>query len=335
MIRVGLIGHGYWGANLARNLADSTDLDLAVVCDTDLGRLDDARRRYPAARCTLNADTVFGYPDVEAVVIAAPASAHYPLAVSALDAGKHVLVAKPLAQTVADAEQLEQLALARGLVLMVDHTFVYTGAVRKMKELVDGGLGRLLYFDSVRVNLGRFQSDADVIWDLAPHDLSILDHLTAGTANTPTFVRAVGADHLNRGYADMAYLHVEHAGGLVAHIHVNWLSPVKIRRTLLAGEQRMLVYDDLEPSEKVRVYDRGASRSREALLVDYRYGDMHAPKLDFTEALAVECQTFADCIIGGAANMRSLSDAHAGVNVVRVLEAASRSLAAGGDRVLV
>ena len=268
-------------------------------------------------------------PEIDAVVIATPVSTHYELAKRALEQGKHVLVEKPMTRTAAEGEELIALAEQNGLVLMVDHTFIYTGAVRKMKELIDRReLGKLYYFDSVRVNLGIFQHDIDVLWDLAPHDLSILTHLISAT---PTHVSATGADHVGHGFADIAYLTVYYASSFLAHFHVNWLSPVKVRQILIGGDRRMLVYDDMEPSEKVRVYDSGIQVTTQegiyATLVDYRTGDMWAPKLDVSEALSIECAHFVDCV---RFKKMPITGGAAGLAVVRLLEAASRSLAAKG-----
>ena len=279
---------------------------------------------------TEDSSAILDDPEIDAVVIATPVSTHYELAKRALEQGKHVLVEKPITRTSAEAEELIELAAARDLVLMVDHTFIYTGAVRKMKELIETGeLGELYYFDSVRVNLGVFQHDADVLWDLAPHDLSILTHLIP---KPPNYVSAVGVDHIGTGYADMAYLTVYFENSFLAHVHVNWLSPVKVRQILIGGDRRMLVYDDTEPSEKVRVYDSGIKVTTQegiyARLVDYRTGDMWAPKLELREALSTECAHFVDCV---RLKKMPVSGGAAGLLVVRMLEAASKSLASRGE----
>jgi predicted dehydrogenase len=282
-------------------------------------------------KVTENADEVFADPMVEAVVIATPVSAHFALAKQALEKGKHVMVEKPMTRTVAEGEELVALAEKNGLVLMVDHTFIYTGAVRKMKEILDvGELGEIYYFDSVRVNLGLFQHDIDVLWDLAPHDLSILTYLLP---KPPKYVTAVGADHTGSGLADIAYMTVHFDSNLLAHFHVNWLSPVKVRQILISGSRRMLVYDDMEPSEKVRVYDSGIKiASQEGIyktLVDYRTGDMWAPKLEVREALSVECAHFVDCV---RFSKMPVTSGTVGLAIVKLLEAASKSLAAHGSR---
>ena len=332
MVRIAIIGYGYWGPNLLRNLAETDGAQVVWCADRRPERCALAKRRHPMIRVTDNVDDVLENPDVDAVVIATPVSTHYALAKQALEKGKHVLVEKPMTRTVAEGEELVALAQKKGLVLMVDHTFIYTGAVRKMKEIVSAGeLGHLYYFDSVRVNLGLFQHDIDVLWDLAPHDLSILTYLLA---SPPKYVSAVGADHTGSGLADIAYMTVQYADRFIAHFHVNWLSPVKVRQILIGGDRRMLVYDDMEPSEKVRVYDRGIQvTSQEGIyktLVDYRTGDMWAPKLEFREALAAECVHFVDCV---SLKKMPWSSGDAGLAVVKLLDAASKSLAADGQRI--
>jgi len=333
-MRIGVIGYGYWGPNLVRNFAEIDGVEVRWCADTRSDRQALAKRRYPLLNVTADPRDIFKDSAIDAVVVATPVFTHYPLVRQALQEGKHVLVEKPLARTVAEGEELRELAEKKGLVLMVDHTFIYTGAVRKMKEIIDvGELGDLHYFDSVRVNLGLFQHDVDVIWDLAPHDLSILAYLVH---ERPKYVSAVGANHTGSGLSDVAYLSLHYESSFIAHFHVNWLSPVKIRQILIGGSRRMLVYDDTEPSEKVRVYDRGVKVATEEgiykTLIDYRTGDMWAPKLELREALAVECEHFIECV---RFKKMSASSAAAGLEVVRLLEAASRSLAAGGGRVAV
>jgi len=333
-MRIGVIGYGYWGPNLVRNFAEIDGVEVRWCADTRADRQALAKRRYPLLNVTADPRDIFKDSAIDAVVVATPVFTHYPLVRQALQEGKHVLVEKPLARTVAEGEELRELAEKKGLVLMVDHTFIYTGAVRKMKEIIDvGELGDLHYFDSVRVNLGLFQHDVDVIWDLAPHDLSILAYLVH---ERPKYVSAVGANHTGSGLSDVAYISLHYESSFIAHFHVNWLSPVKIRQILIGGSRRMLVYDDTEPSEKVRVYDRGVMVATEEgiykTLIDYRTGDMWAPKLELREALAVECEHFIECV---RFKKMSASSAAAGLEVVRLLEAASRSLAAGGGRVAV
>ncbi len=331
-IRVGIIGYGYWGPNLVRNLLATEGVEVVYCAEQRPDRRELAARQYPTLKVVEDSDRIIDDGDVDAVVVTTPVTTHHHLAKRALEAGKHVLVSKPITRSVAEAEELVELAERRGLVLMVDHTFVYTGAVRQIKELVDAGeFGDLYYFDSVRVNLGIFQHDIDVVWDLAPHDLSILTHLVPAT---PKGVSAVGADHVGSGFADMAYITVYYDNGFMAHTHVNWLSPVKVRQILIGGTRRMLVYDDTEPSEKVKVYDSGIKVTTQegiyATLVDYRTGDMWAPKLELREALSVECAHFVDCI---RFKRVPFTSGAAGVQVVKLLEAASQSLAAEGRRV--
>jgi predicted dehydrogenase len=331
-MKVGVIGYGYWGPNLVRNLAEMEGADLRWCADKRPDRRALAKKRYPFLQVTEDAADVIDDPALDAVVIATPVSTHYPLAKQALERGKHVLIEKPMARSAAEAQELLELAERNGLVLMVDHTFIYTGAVRRMKEILDvGELGELYYLDSVRVNLGFFQSDIDVLWDLAPHDLAILTYLVR---ETPQFVSATGANHTGSGLADVAYMTMHFANNFIAHFHVNWLSPVKIRQMLIGGSRRMLVYNDMEPSEKVRVYDRGVRVTTEEniykTLVDYRTGDMWAPKLENREALAVECDHFVECV---RFHKVPWSNAAAGLTVVRLLEAAAKSIAAGGARV--
>jgi predicted dehydrogenase len=330
-MNIGVIGYGYWGPNLLRNLSETPGVNALWCVDSRRERRELARKRYPDIAITDRMEDVLKDARVTAVAIATPVSTHYALAKKALEHGKHVLVEKPMTRTVAEAEELVALARQKGVLLMVDHTFIYTGAVRKTKALLDAGeLGNLYYFDSVRVNLGLFQHDIDVLWDLAPHDLSILSHLIP---QRPRCVTAVGTDHTGSGLVDVAYMTVHYEDSFLAHFHVNWLSPVKMRRILVGGSRQMLVYDDMEPSEKLRLYDRGINvTTREGIyrtLVDYRMGDMWAPKLEIREALAVECDHFAECV---RKLKKPLSDGEAGLSVVRLLEAASKSMAAHGQQ---
>ena len=327
MIGVGIIGYGYWGPNLVRNLAEARGAVVRSLCDLNGARLALASARYPAARAVADPRDLIADASVDAVAIATPVSTHFDLAMRALQAGKHVMVEKPLAATAADAERLAEEADRRGLVLMVDHTFVYTGAVRKIKEIIDSGdLGEIYYYDSVRVNLGLFQHDVSVIWDLAVHDLSILDHVLP---RRPASVSATGMSHVAGGPENIAYLTLFFPDSLIAHFHVNWLAPVKVRRTLIGGGRKMIVYDDIEPSEKVKVYDRGISVSDGSaegvykMLVSYRTGDMWAPRVDVTEALQVEVAHFLRCI---DERERPITGGDAGVRVVRILEAATESM---------
>ncbi len=337
MINVGLIGYGYWGPNLARNFAETDGVRLAAVADGRADRRNAAERRYPGIATVEGALAMIDRADVDAVVIATPLDTHFPLAKAAIERGKHVLVEKPFAASKADAETLASLADQRGVRLMVDHTFVYNGAVRRIRQLIDRReLGELLYLDSVRVNLGLLQHDSNVIWDLAVHDLSIMDYLIDAR---PVAVSADGTTVGGLGHENVAYVTVHFDSGFLAHFHVNWLAPVKIRQMLLGGRQRMLVYDDTDPSEKVRVYDKGVDvdgvdvrdgEMRRQILISYRTGDMYAPTFDRREALALVAREFADSI---AERRAPLTDAAAGIRVVSLLEAANQSLKAQGGRV--
>lgn len=298
--------------------------------DLDPARLERVRDRYPSIRITTDYRRLIDDSEIDAIVIATPISTHYHLAREALQAGKHVLVEKPLAESAEQCRHLTALAAARGLVLLVDHTFLYAGAVRKIKELIDADeLGEIYYYDSVRINLGLFQHDSNVIWDLAPHDVSIMTYLLGAV---PERVSAVGASHVNERVENIAYVTMLFHDRLLAHLHVNWLAPAKVRRTVIGGSKKMVVYDDMDMSEKVKVYDSGAHLSNDPdhiyrTMVEYRTGDMYAPKLDKAEALAVECAHFIACIREGAT---PISGAALGTHTVRVLEAADRSLRAGG-----
>jgi predicted dehydrogenase len=337
-VKVGMIGCGYWGPNLLRNLAENEAAELSWICDLDTRRLAAMGRRYPAARQTADCKLLFADPSLDAVVIATPVWTHFSFAKAALEAGKHVLVEKPLTANVGEAEQLVELAERNGLILMVDHTFVYTGAVRKIREMVTSGeLGDLLYFDATRINLGLFQDDINVVWDLAPHDFSIMDFVIG---RQPAAVTATGSCHIKKKIENIAYVMLHFPDEFIAHFHFNWLSPVKIRHTLLAGSRKMVVYDDIEPTEKVRVYDSGVTTSekeddldREAAyrtLVSYRTGDVWVPKLDTTEALRYVCEEFLTAI---SEKRSPLTDGHAGLRVVRLLDAAQRSIDRGGSQI--
>ena len=331
MIRIGVIGYGYWGPNLVRNFADLPTATVAMVADLRRDRLAQVERRYPGTRTTTDPSELVADAGVDAVVIATPVEYHYPLAMAALEAGKHVLVEKPLASSSEQAARLIDEAARRRLVLMVDHTFVYTGAVQKMRDLTRGGdLGDIYYYDSVRINLGLFQHDVNVLWDLAVHDLSIMDFVLQ---QQPVAVSATGLAPVQGRPENIAYMTMFFSGSLIAHVHVNWLAPVKIRRTLLGGSRRMVVFDDLEASEKVKVYDRGISvdpspENVYQMLVGYRTGDMWAPKLAQIEALSAEAAHFVECVDHGTS---PLTDGTAGLRIVRLLEAASASMAARGQ----
>lgn len=326
MIKVGVIGYGYWGPNLVRNFMAAPGSSVEAVCDLKEERLAPLRKLYPSVRTSNDTRELIRDPTVDAVVIATPVSSHFDLAMEALRAGKHVLVEKPLAATSVEARQLIDEATNRKLVLMVDHTFVYTDAVRKMRELIStGALGDIYYYDAVRVNLGLFQHDVNVIWDLAIHDLSIMDYVLP---NKPVAISATGISHVPGQPENVAYITLFFAESQIAHVHVNWLTPVKVRHTLIGGSEKMILYDDLEPSEKLKVYDKGITvtpgpEDVYKMLVSYRSGDMWAPRLDNTEALQTEAIHFTDCIENGSVPE---TDATAGLRMVTMIEAAEQSL---------
>src|SRR3989441_5844981 len=324
MLKLGVVGYGYWGPNVVRNFSSQPDCRVVAICDKNPHAVALALNRHPAVHATSNADEVMSSPEIDAVAVVTPVSTHYQLARKALENGKHVFVEKPFTATSAQAEELIEFAERKNLVIMVDHTFLFTGAVRKIKELVDdGALGPLYYYDSTRVNLGLFQHDVNVIWDLAPHDLSIMDHLIG---LEPELVVATGGAHLN-GLEDVAYITLYFPNNVTAHINVNWLSPVKVRTTLVGGQRKMVAWNDLERTEKIKIYDRGVEVGTEQgvhqLLVSYRSGDMWAPKVEETEALQLETRYFLDCVAEGK---RPFNDGRAGLRVVKMLEAADASL---------
>jgi predicted dehydrogenase len=325
MIRVGVIGYGYWGPQVARNFSGLEGCEVAVVCDESSERLKQAKQALPNARLTSDVSDVVRSTNIDAVAVVTPVWTHFELAKAVLENGKHVFVEKPFTSTAVQAEQLIDLADKKKLQIMVDHTFLFTGPVRKIRELIDEGtLGKLYYYDSTRVNLGLFRHDVNVIWDLAPHDFSIIDYLIKGTPET---LIATGERHVN-GLEDLAYITVYFSDSMIAHMSVNWLSPVKVRTTLIGGEKKMVVWNDLEADEKIKVYDKGAEvkngeRGVHDLLVGYRSGDMWAPRVQQTEALRMEAKYFLDCIQSGEA---PINDGRAGLRVVRLLEAADKSL---------
>jgi predicted dehydrogenase len=329
-VRVALIGYGYWGPNLLRNFNEVDGASMVACSDLSPERLAKIRKRHPGITLTQNYEELLHDPNIDAVVIATPVSTHYPIARQALECGKHVMIEKPIADSSEHAMDLIERAAHHRRVLMVDHTFIYTSAVRKLRDMVDNGdLGNILYFDSVRVNLGLFQKDINVIWDLAPHDLSIMDFLLR---MNPVAMTAVGASHAGNGMVNMAYLTLTFPNNLLAHFHVNWLAPVKIRMTLVGGSKKMVVYDDLEVTEKIRLYDKGlvingSPEKKYEAMINYRNGDVWIPKLDASEALSHAAKEFVSAISEGR---QSLTDGIAGYRVVRLLEAAQVSLDNGG-----
>jgi len=324
MVKFGVVGYGYWGPNVVRNLDRLESAEVVAVCDKSPASRKKVAKAYPDVLVTEDSAELISSPDIDAVAVVTPVWTHYELAKAALLNGKHVFVEKPFTSNAAQAQELIELAAQRNLKIMVDHTFLFTGAVTKIKQLLDdGSLGKLYYYDSTRVNLGLFQHDVNVVWDLAPHDLSIIDHLIE---QTPEAISATGQTHLN-GHEDVAYITVYFPDKVIAHINVNWLSPVKVRTTLIGGEKKMLVWNDLEADEKIKIYDKGVKvTSREGLydlLVHYRSGDMWAPQIEQVEALTRELSYFVDCI---ANDKTPVNDGEAGLRVVRMLEAANESI---------
>lgn len=330
MIGIGIAGFGYWGPNLLRAFSAVPVACVRAVCDLRPELLEAARHRNPTLRLTASFDDLLQASDIDAIVIATPVSTHFELALAALRSGKHVFVEKPMCDSSRRAAELVEEASRRRLTLMVDYPYIYSSAVRKIRDLIASReIGDLYYYDSVRINLGRFRHDVDVIWDLAAHDLAILEHLTGGE---PTRILATGARHFPTEPHNLAYVTLYYPDGLIAHIHVNWLAPLKVRRTLIGGSRKMILYDDLDPSEKVRIYDCGVTwqRDRESphqLRVGYRAGDLYAPWLEISDALDNAALHFAGCVSSGA---RPLTDGETGLRVLRQLEAATASLEANG-----
>jgi predicted dehydrogenase len=333
MIRIGVVGYGYWGPNLVRNFAETPGAEIAAVADLDTNKLATVKRRFPAVHTTTNFNDLLSDTSIDAVAIATPVNTHYELAMAALKAGKHVWVEKPMTETLEQAQRLVDEAERRGKVLHVDHTFIYTGAVQKMAEIIKAdALGKIYYYDSIRVNLGLFQRDVSVISDLAVHDFSILDHLFG---EQPAAVTASGMNHFPGTPENLAYVTLYYDSGMIAHANVSWLAPVKVRQILVGGSKKMVTYDDLEPSEKIKIYDKGVSFTDDPakiqeMRVGYRTGDMWAPKLAVTEALRVEGEQFVNCVRD---SKKSLTDGRLGLRVVQLIEAASESMRNKGKTV--
>jgi predicted dehydrogenase len=328
-IRVGIIGYGYWGTNLVRNFFGTENCTLAAVADGSTDRLSLLAKNFPSVKGMRSGEELIDDTMIDAIVIATPVKTHFPLAKRALEKGKHVLIEKPMTSSVAESRELIEIAEKKGLTLMVDHTFLYTGAVQKMRELVDGQIiGSPQYFDSTRINLGLFQSDVNVLWDLAPHDISILTYLIS---EKPCSVNATGISHTRNHIENIAYMTVNYPFNFIAHFNCSWLSPVKVRQTLIGGDKKMIVYNDLEPSEKIRVYDTGfthkTDEDRKMIMVDYRTGDIFIPKVATKEALSVMASDFVDSIIHKRAPKAS---AQLGLQVVEILEASQQSIKNGG-----
>jgi predicted dehydrogenase len=324
VVKFGVVGYGYWGPNVVRNLDRLDEADVVAVCDKSPAARRKVAKLYPDVLVTDDARDLMSSPDIDAIAVVTPVWTHYELAKAALQNGKHIFVEKPFTTNAAQAEELIEMAARKNLKIMVDHTFLFTGAVQKIKQLLqEGALGKLYYYDSTRVNLGLFQHDVNVVWDLAPHDLSIIDHLIS---QTPEAISATGQTHLN-GHEDVAFITLYFPDKVIAHINVNWLSPVKVRTTLIGGEKKMLVWNDLEADEKIKIYDKGVNiKTKEGLynlLVHYRSGDMWAPQIEQVEALTRELSYFVECI---AKDKKPMNDGEAGLRVVRMLEAANASI---------
>lgn len=333
MINIGVIGYGYWGPNLVRNFAEVSRVKLASVADFSPDKLGLVQRRFPTIKATTDFQEIVRDPEIDAIAIATPVTTHFELGMAVLKAGKHLWLEKPMTETSLQARQLVEEAEKRKRVLFVDHTFVYTGAVRKMHEIVASGeLGKIYYYDSSRVNLGLFQHDVNVISDLGVHDFSILDHLLK---EHPNAVSAAGINHFPGTPENLAYITMFYDSGTIAHINVSWLAPVKVRQILLGASNKMITYDDLQPSEKVKVYDKGVSFTDDPekiyeMRVGYRTGDMWAPKLDETEALRVAANHFVDCI---EQSKSPETDGRMGLRVVELVEAATSSMRGRGETV--
>jgi predicted dehydrogenase len=331
-ITIGVIGYGYWGPNIVRNFFSAADCIVKSVADGRPERLAVLAKTFPNIQGVKAAEDIINDKDIDAVVIATPVFTHYALAKKALEHGKHVLIEKPMTSTVAEAEDLINIATQKGLTLMADHTFLYTGAVKKMKELIDSDtVGTPRYFDSSRINLGLFQPDVNVLWDLAPHDISILTYLVG---EAPRSINATGISHTRNAVENIAYMTVNYDSDFIAHFNCSWTSPVKVRQTLIGGDKKMIVYNDLEPSEKVRVYDTGyqhkTDEDKTKVMVDYRTGDVYIPKLSSQEALAGVANDFIQSIL---LHREPLANAHLGMQVVKILEASQESIKNNGKEV--
>jgi len=332
MLKIGVIGFGYWGPNIVRNFNSQPEASVVSVCDLDQKALCKVKEQYEGINVTANCDEIINSPDIDAVAIITPVSTHFELAKKALSNGKHVFIEKPFTASVAEAEELIELADKKNLIIMVDHTFLFCGAVKKIKQLIDDDvLGELFYFDSIRINLGLFQKDVNVVWDLAPHDLSIMHYLIG---KEPVAVAATGISHFDDDIENVAYITVYFTGNLIAHFNISWLSPVKIRTTLIGGHKKMVVWNDLMADEKIKIYDRGVDNGHglgnekmNTLRTHYRMGDMWSPRLEDGEALKCETKYFLECV---DKNIRPINDGTNGLNVVKMLESADKSLKMGG-----
>lgn len=331
-IRIGVIGYGYWGPNLVRNFFSANDCTVKAVADARPERLALLAKVFPTVNGVKDADEVIKDPEIDAVVVATSVFSHFPLAKRALENGKHVLIEKPMTASVAEANELINLAAQKGLTLMVDHTFLYTGAVQKMKEIIESGaIGTPRYFDSTRINLGLFQPDINVLWDLAPHDISILTYLVD---SEPCSINATGISHTRNEIENIAYMTVNYDSDFIAHFNCSWTSPVKVRQTLIGGDKQMIVYNDLEPSEKVKIYDTGYNHKTEEdktrIMVDYRTGDVYLPKVKLQEALSGVANDFVQSIIN---KREPVANGILGMKVVQILEASQESIKNKGKEV--
>jgi predicted dehydrogenase len=335
VVRIGVVGYGYWGPNLVRNFAETTGAELVAVSDLDPKKLEIVKKRYPTVRTTTRFQDLLEDKTIDAVAIATPVSTHFELGMAVLKSGKHLWLEKPMTETSSQAQKLVDEAEKRKLVLHVDHTFIYTGAVRKMAEIIKSGdLGRVYYYDSIRINLGLFQRDVNVISDLGVHDFAILDYILG---EHPTAVSASGINHFPGTPENLAYITLFYESGTIAHVNVSWLAPVKVRQILIGGSKKMIAYDDLQPSEKVKVYDKGISftddpKQIQEMRVGYRTGDMWAPKLLGTEALKLEGEQFVDCIVN---SKTTETDGRLGHRVVELIEAATSSMRGKGETIYV
>jgi len=333
MLKMGVIGYGYWGPKIVRNFVSTPGASVSAVCDVEEKALGQVKKSYPDMHVTHDCDEILNSADIDAVAIITPVSTHYDLARKALLNGKHVFIEKPFTSSQKQAEDLINVAERKNLTIMVDHTFLFCGAVKKIKQLIDEEvLGELYYFDSIRINLGLFQKDVNVVWDLAPHDLSIMNHIIG---KNPVAIAATGISHFNNDIENVAYITVYFPGNCIAHFNISWLSPVKIRTTLIGGHKKMLVWNDLVADEKIRVYDRGIENGHElcrekmkSMLTRYRIGDMWCPQVEDVEALKAEAEYFVECI---NQKQRPINDGAAGLEVVRMIEASVRSLKKGGE----
>lgn len=332
MIKLGIIGYGYWGPNLVRNFFGQNDCTIKAVADSRPERLEHLNQLYPSITAVLNADEIINNPEIDAVIIATPVHTHFTLAHKALTMGKHVFVEKPMASSVSECEKLIELSIQKNLVLMVDHTFLYTGAVEKIKELIDTDiLGNIKYMDSTRINLGLFQPDINVLWDLAPHDLSILRYLYDAT---PYSINATGISHTHNGIENIAFMTINYTSGFIAHLNCSWTSPVKVRMMMIGGDKKMIVYNDVEPTEKIKVYDTAyqvkTDEDKNKILIDYRVGDIYVPKISNKEALA---SVATDFITGICENKLPRSSYIIGLDIIKMLEASERSIKNNGIEV--